>query len=105
LDTEKMENSMFKSLIKFFTGGSDKKEEQTPQYLSGNETAKPKAAPTPKAKAEVQKASVTEAALKKMTKKQIDDWAAEQGVTLDRRLTKDKMIAELKTHTNKVNIS
>jgi len=101
LDTEKMENSMFKSLIKFFTGGSDKKEEQTPQYLSGNETVKvTKAAPKPKAKAAVKKANVTEAALKKMTKKQIDDWAAEQGVTLDRRLTKDKMIAELKKHVS-----
>jgi hypothetical protein len=53
----------------------------------------------------VKTATVTEAELKKMTKKEIDDWAASSGVTLDRRLTKDKMIAELKTHTSKVNIT
>ena len=31
-----------------------------------------------------------------MTKKQIDDWAASRGIQLDRRETKDKMIAKIR---------
>lgn len=35
----------------------------------------------------------------KMSKKEIDEWAETHiGVTLDRRLTKDKMLEELKKH-------
>jgi len=41
---------------------------------------------------------ITEAELNKMTKKEIDDWAAGHGINLDRRLTKAKMIVELKKH-------
>jgi len=41
---------------------------------------------------------ITEAELNKMTKKEIDDWAAGHGINLDRRLTKAKMIDTLKTH-------
>jgi len=41
---------------------------------------------------------ITEAELNKMTKKEIDDWAAGHGINLDRRLTKAKMIDELKNH-------
>lgn len=43
-------------------------------------------------------AVITEAELNKMTKKQVDDWAADHGINLDRRLTKAKMIDELKNH-------
>ena len=43
-------------------------------------------------------AAITEAELNKMTKKEIDDWAAGHGINLDRRLTKAKMIDELKNH-------
>jgi len=43
-------------------------------------------------------AVITEAELNKMTKKEIDDWAAGHGINLDRRLTKAKMIDELKNH-------
>jgi len=89
--------TMFKGFLKWFLGDSEKKEvESVPQYLTGNQTVKPKAAPKPKAKEAVKKPVIKEEELKKMTKKQIDDWAAGAGVTLDRRLTKDKMIAELK---------
>ena len=64
--TEKMENSMFKKIINWFTNGGS--------------------------------ASITEAELNKMTKQEIDDWAADHGINLDRRLTKAKMIDELKKH-------
>jgi len=43
-------------------------------------------------------AVITEAELNKMTKKEIDDWAEGHGISLDRRLTKAKMIDTLKTH-------
>lgn len=43
-------------------------------------------------------AAITEAELNKMTKKEIDDWAEGHGINLDRRLTKAKMINELKNH-------
>ena len=43
-------------------------------------------------------AVITEAELNKMTKKEIDDWAEGHGISLDRRLTKAKMIDELKNH-------
>ena len=43
-------------------------------------------------------AVITEAELNKMTKKEVDDWAADHGINLDRRLTKAKMINELKNH-------
>jgi hypothetical protein len=75
-----MENLMFKSLWNMLTGSGSIKDI-------------------------VKIATVSEAELKKMTKKQIDDWAVNAGVTLDRRLTKDKMIAELKTHKSQVNIT
>lgn len=93
--------TMFKGFLKWFLGDSATKEaEPTPQYLTGNQTVKPKAAPKPKAKPVEKKPAITQEELKKMTKKQIDDWAAGAGVTLDRRLTKDKMIAELKNHVS-----
>lgn len=41
---------------------------------------------------------ITEAEVRKMTKVQIDEWAAERGVKLDRRERKDAMIEELKKH-------
>jgi hypothetical protein len=33
-----------------------------------------------------------------MTKKALDEWAEGKGIKLDRRLTKQKMISELKKH-------
>ncbi len=42
--------------------------------------------------------NITEAELKKMTKKEVDEWAASKGINLDRRLTKAKMIDNLKQH-------
>lgn len=45
-------------------------------------------------------AAITEAELNKMTKKEVDDWAADHGLNLDRRLTKAKMIDTLKQHFN-----
>lgn len=42
--------------------------------------------------------SITEAELNKMTKQEIDDWASAKGINIDRRLTKAKMINELKNH-------
>jgi len=33
-----------------------------------------------------------------MTKKEVDEWAASKGINLDRRLTKAKMIDNLKQH-------
>jgi len=44
--------------------------------------------------------TITEAELNKMTKQQIDNWAADHGINLDRRLTKAKMIDMLKQHVN-----
>jgi len=43
-------------------------------------------------------AVITETELNKMTKKEIEDWAAVHGINFDRRLTKAKMIDELKNH-------
>ena len=63
--TEKMENSMFKCIMKWLGVGD-----------------------TP--------AVITETELNKMTKKEIEDWAADHGINFDRRLTKAKMINELK---------
>jgi len=41
------------------------------------------------------KVEITEEALEEMTKKEIDDLAAEQGIELDRRYTKKTMISKL----------
>lgn len=43
-------------------------------------------------------AVITETELNKMTKKEIEDWAADHGINFDRMLTKAKMINELKGH-------
>ena len=46
------------------------------------------------------KVSIKESELTSMTKKAIDEWAAGNGVNLDRRHTKTAMIEELKKHVN-----